>query len=499
MSEMTSGRRRAILLTLMVTVGTYVLTVTVANVSLPQLQGAFAATQDQITWVVTSNLLATAIATPMSGWLDGRFGRRRVLLWATSLFTVATLLCGLATSLEELVVLRAVQGFSGAPLLPLSQAIILNIYPRNQHGRVLVIWSMGVTIGSILAPLAGGYMSEDYSWRWVFLMVVPAAVLCIGALWVFIENPKEGRQPSRLDWFGFIFLAIAVSGLQLMLDRGQRLDWFDSPEIIIEAIVAIGGFYLFVAHVLTTDRPFLNPKLLLDRNYAVGIVLGLAFGMLYFTTMVLQPTMLQDLRGYPDSLIGIFQAIRGVGLLGGSIFLLVFLKNLDPRFNLFLGFLTQGAAGYAMSLFDINMTLWALTWTTMLQGFGVGMMWSPITVVTFATLNPRHVPEAASVFHLLRNIGSSVHIAISATLVVRSGTISYAEMIEALNPFNETLAFNALTGVWSIGNESGLASLGGEIGRQAAMIGYVNAYYAYALAAMVAMPLAFLARRPQMA
>jgi DHA2 family multidrug resistance protein len=494
--QMTPGRRRVILMTLTASVGIFVLTSTLANVALPQIQGAFAATQDQITWIVTSNLLAMAVATPMTGWLDGRFGRRRVMLWSSGGFIIASILCGLATSLEELVILRAFQGFAGSPLLPLSQAIIIAIYPKEDHPKVLVLWSMGVTIASIFAPLVGGYMSEDYSWRWVFLMIVPPAGACFLAIWTFIDKSEEAPTAGRLDWFGFIFLAVAVSALQIMLDRGQRQDWFDSPEIVAEAIVAAAAFYLFIAHVTTTERPFLQLRLLLDRNYAVGIIIGFTFGMLYFTLLVLQPTMLQVLQGYPDSLIGIIQATRGIGLLTGSFVLLTLLRKLDPRLVLFIGFLIQAIAGFAMSRFDVNMTLFAVTWTTMLQGFGVGMMWSPIFLVTFATLDPRHVPEAASVFHLLRNIGSSVHIALTATLVVRTGRVTYSELVEALNPFNETLAYQSVMGSWSMASESGLAALAGEVGRQSILVGYVNGYYAYAAAAILVMPLAFVAKRP---
>jgi DHA2 family multidrug resistance protein len=298
------------------------------------------------------------------------------------------------------------------------------------------------------------------------------------------------------DWSGFFFLAIAVSALQLMLDRGERLDWFGSREIVLEAVIAVIALYLFIVHVLTTNRPFLDPRLLLDRNYAVGILLGFVFGMLYFTTLVLQPTMLQDLRGYPNSLIGILQASRGVGLLAGSLVVLIFMQRFDPRLSILLGFLLQGVAGYTMANFDINMTTAGVAWTTVLQGFGIGLIWSPITVVTFATLAPRHMAEAASVFHLLRNIGSSVHIAISAALVVRTGRASYSELVEALNPFNEKLLLAPVTGAWNANSPEGLAQLSAEVGRQASMIGYINAYYAYAIAAMLILPLVFLAKRP---
>lgn len=497
MQQPTTAHRSLILFTMTVTVGTYVLTVTLANVALPEIQGAFAATQDQITWVVTSNLLATAVATPMSGWLDTRFGRRRVLLTSAMAFTFATALCGLAGSLEQLVLFRALQGFSGAPLLPLGQAIILEIYPKEQHGRVTLLWSVGVTMGSIIAPVAGAYVVEEYSWRWVFLMVVPMALACVAMIWVFVRPEVVAIGKRALDWFGFLFLAIAITALQLMLDRGERQDWFDSPEIILEAAVAAAAFYLFVVHILTKDRPFLDPGLLRDRNYSVGILLGVVFGMLYFTTMVLQPTMLQNLRGYPTVDIGFLQAIRGIGLLGGTFFMLLFLQRTDPRVSIFAGFLAQAVAAFAMARFDINMTTWALAWTTTLQGFGVGMIWSPITVLTFATLAPRHFAEGASVFHLLRNIGSSVHIALSATVVIRTARVNYAELAELLNPFNEALRYGTVMGGWDPASHAGLAALHGEITRQSAMIGYLNAYYAYALMAVAVAPLVFLARRPK--
>ena len=494
--QLTAPHRRAILVWMTFTIGTYVLTVTVANVALPQLQGAFTATREEITWIITSNFLATVIATPMSGWLNSRFGRRRVMLWAATIFAIATTLCGLANSLGEMVVYRAVQGFAGAPLLPLGQAIILEIYPKSSHGRVVVLWSIGVTLGTIVAAILGGYAAEGYSWRWVFLMVVPFAVVCVGAIWVYV--PAAGERPSGggLDWIGFLCLAVAVSGLQLMLDRGQRLDWFDSTEIVLEAIIAAIAIYLFVVHVLTAERPFLNLRLLLDRNYVIGVLLGLAFGMLYFSTLVLQPSMLEDLRGYSASLIGIMQAMRGIGMMFGSIIMLVWMQRYDPRIKLFLGFLAQAAAGFAMAEFDVNMTAGAVAWTMALQGFGIGLMWSPITVVTFATLAPRHMAEGASVFHLMRNVGSSVHIAISASIVVRTGRANYSELVEVLNTFNKNLHYDSIAGAWDASNNGGLAALSAEVGRQASMIGYINAYYAYALLAVAVLPLVFLARRP---
>jgi DHA2 family multidrug resistance protein len=355
----------------------------------------------------------------------------------------------------------------------------------------------GPIIGSILAPLIGGFISEDYSWRWVFMLSVPPAILCIFSIFIFIRIPELKTERKQLDWFGFISLSICVTALQLLLDRGQLLDWFDSPIIIFETILAATTFYLFVSHICTTKNPFLNPRLLKDRNYAVGILLGFTFGMLYFTTFVLQPTMLQGLRGYPDSLIGLIQATRGIGLLAGALFLLIFLKNIDPRLNIVLGFLIQVATGIGMSQFDINMTVELVTWYTILQGFGLGLIWSPLMVLALATLNARYIPEGASVFHLMRNIGSSVHIAATATFVVRSSKENYSLLIEALNPFNETYNFGTITGNWSMSGATNLATISEEISRQATLVGYINAYYIYALTALAAIPLAFLAKRPK--
>ena len=495
--NMTSVQKLAILITLTVTVGTFVTTITIANVSLPQLQGAFAATQDQITWIITATLVAQAIATPLSGWLDNRFGRRKVLLICATSFTSFSILCGLASTLEELVIWRFLQGLSGAPLVPLSQAILVTIYPRPQHGRVLVFWMFGPIIGSILAPLIGGFISEDYSWRWVFMLSVPPAILCVISLFIFMKIPNINQQEKQLDWLGFISLSICVTTLQLVLDRGQLLDWFGSPIIILGTVLTGATLYIFVSHVCTSNNPFLNPKLLRDRNYAVGTLLGFAFGMLYFTTFVLQPTMLQSLRGYPDSLIGLIQATRGIGLLAGAIFLLLFLKNFDPRFNIFLGFLIEVITGFGMSQFDINMTVGTVTWFTILQGFGLGIIWSPLMVLALATLDNRYVSEGASVFHLMRNIGSSVHIAATATFVVRSSKENYSVLIESLNPFNESYTFKEISGNWSISGTENLTTISIEISRQATMLGYINAYYLYALAALAVMPMAYFAKRPR--
>ena len=300
----------------------YAMTVTIANVSLPQMQGALSVTQDQITWVVTFNIVATAVATPLSGWLVGRFGRRRLLIYTIIGFAVASLACGFANSLGTLIFFRVLQGAFGAPLAPVCQAIVQSTFPRHMYAKAMAFFGMGVIIGPIIGPVAGGYLSETYSWRWVFFMIVPFTLMALMAVMAFIRDTST-RTTVRFDWTGFLALSVAVTCLQITLDRGQRSDWFDSYEIIILTCLAVGALYMFLAHVATTDRPFLRPALFKDRNFTIGVILMFVFGLLNFTPITLLPTLLQNLRGYPDSVIGYVLAIRGLGTLAGFFFMIV--------------------------------------------------------------------------------------------------------------------------------------------------------------------------------
>ena len=488
--EISAFRRAMILITLTMAVALYAMTITIANVSLPQMQGSLSATQDQIAWIITFNIVATAVATPMTGWLAARFGRRNVLIFGVLGFTLSTLLCGIATGLVELVIYRIFQGICGAPLAPLSQAIVLDTYPKERHGVVTAVFGMGVVLGPIVAPTLGGYISELYTWRWVFFMIVPFGALCFIGIWVFIWDRQQTSR-IRLDWTGFLALALAIACFQLMLDRGERNDWYESIEIIVETFIAIGAFYIFIVHSLTKDAPFLNPRLLLDRSFTVGLLLTIIFGMLNFTPMVLLPPLLQTLKGYPDSIIGLLLAARGGGTLLGFI-IMFFGNKLDPRIWLILGFGLQGLAGLAMAQFDINVTTADVAWTSAMQGLGVGFLWVPLTLVTFNTLNPRYLPEGMAMFHLLRNIGSSIHISLSVALVIHMSKVNYAGLAENISPYNETLRYSWALGHWNLDSVTGLATIGNEIQRQASMIGYINAFYMYAFTALAVLPLIFL-------
>jgi len=483
-------RRAAIVAVLTTVVALYAMALTIANVSLPQMQGSLAATQDEIAWVVTFNLIATACGTPLTGWLTGTLGTRRVLIGGIAIFTLASFLCGTATGLGELVFYRVIQGFFGAPLVPLSQAVSFAVYPREKQGLVSSIFGVGVVLGPTIGPVIAGYLSEAYSWRWVFFILVPCGMASLIGVLLVLPKSAAGLKP-RFDWTGFVALAVAIAALQLMLDRGERNGWFESPQILVAAGVAGVAFWVFLGHSLTTPRPFLDLRLLRDRNFSVGMLLVIFFGMLNFTPMTLLPSLLQSVRGYPDSIVGFLLGMRGVGSLLGFV-IMVWGNRLDPRIWLVTGFTLQAWAGWVMSGFDVNVTTFDVAWTSALQGLGVGFLWVPVTQVTFRTLPAARLAEATGVFHLLRNMGSSVHISISVALVLHSAKINQAQLAEAVTPYNRS--FDSILSALAGGNSASLLSLGGEVQRQALMIGYINAFIAYSLCAVLVLPLIFLVR-----
>ncbi len=469
------------------------MTMTVANVLLPQIQGALSATQDQIAWIVTFNLVASAVATPTTGWLAGRLGRRRLMIYASAGFTVSSVLCGTAGSLPELILYRVAQGAFGAPMMPMAQAILLDVYPRRQHALVTMLWGLISVTGTFLGPIFGGYVGEVLDWRWAFYLIAPVGVLTWLGCYVFIT---EGRRRGRvaLDWTGFLALAVAIGAFQLMLDRGQRLDWFESTEIALEASLAAIAFYVFVVHSLTAPRPFINLKLLLNRNFALGLIFTFLFGAIFLLPTVLFPPLLQNLRGFPESSVGLLLSARGVG--NWMAFLVVVqLTNYSPRLALAVGFSCHVVAGLAMAQFDINLTPWDVFWTNCLQGFGIGLIYVPMTIVAFSALSRDDLAEGSALFHSLRSLGSSVFISVCVAVVVRSTAVNYTGFTEHASVYNELFRYPALAGLWNLEDTKGLIAFSGEMHRQAAMIGYINAFYLYTLAACVPLPLLLLIQK----
>jgi DHA2 family multidrug resistance protein len=485
-----SPRQWLILLTVQLSSLLFGMTITLANVVLPQIRGALSATQDEIAWVITLNLVATAVATPMTGWLAGRLGWRLTMFLGVGGFTLCSFFCGLAGSLEALILYRVGQGLCGALIMPMGQAIVLATFARELHATVMVIWGFGSVVGPVVGPVLGSMIAEAYDWRAVFFMIVPPGLLAMGFIWFVLSEHNE-RTRSGLDWTGFLALSVAITSVQLMIDRGQRLDWFESPEIVLEAAIAGVAFWIFAAHSLTASNPFLDPRLLLNRNFAIGLMIAFVMGMLAFTSLTLFPGLLHDLRGYPDSMIGELLASRGIG--NWVAFLVVVpISRRFPRLTVATGLSAQAFAGWSMAGLDINLSSFDVFWTNALQGFGFGLAFTPMTVLAFATLHSRQITEASGVFTLVRNFGSSLFISVTVVMLLQSTQANYARLTEFINPYNKALAYPGVPASWDIETTTGLLRISNEIQRQAAMIGYVNAFHLLALVAALGVPLVWL-------
>jgi DHA2 family multidrug resistance protein len=491
--NLTVARRQLVLFIVVLSSAAYNAATFTATAILPQMQGAMAATQDEISWTVTFNILATAVVTPMTGWLISAFGRRTVMVGSLAGFTAASLLCGLAHSLDDLILWRVLQGAFGAPLLPLGQALILDAFPRRQHAMAISVFGMANTAGPIIGPMLAGVLSDYYGWRWGFYMIVPVALLAtIGAR--LILPPDEESQPTSLDWTGFLSLSVAIAAMQIILSRGQRLDWFESTEITVATFVGIVAFYVFLVHSLTAKNPFLDLRLLLDRNFALGLLLVGLFGMVNFTPMVLLPPLLQSHLGYTDRLIGIMIGWRGVGVAMG-FFLAMMTGRFDPRITMIVGFGVQIFSGVWLMAINLDVEFTTLALNAFLQGTAVGLIWAPIATTAFWTITSRSRPEAAAMFHLVRNIASSFFISICVAIVVRATGANYSRLVENVSPYSKQLMLTPVFGGWNTESVTGLAALSKEINRQAAMIAYTNAFFIYTLISLSAIPLALLVRR----
>ena len=493
--DLSMFQRGMLILVLMLSTTIYSASVLISSALLPQLQGALSATQDEVSWVMTFNIVATAVATPAAGWLADRFGQRSTMTWCAGVFAISTFMCGASNSLEELIFWRIVQGVAGAPLIPLGQTILLDSFPRRQHGTILSIYGMGNMIGPSLGPMFAGQIAEALGWRWGFWMVVPLAVASFIGSWAVL--PKDEKvQGAKLDWLGFLALSAGIAAAQLVFSRGQRLDWFESYEIIIATLVASLALYIFCVHSLTSERPFVRLKLLTDRNYSLGLILVTLFGMLNFATVVLLPPLLQQHAGYPDSAIGDIVGFRGLG--SGIGFLLAMpMARLDPRISLAFGASLQAFTGFWMMGFDLNVGMQTLILSNILQGISIGVSWVPLTVITFWTLKPEYRAEAMSMFHLLRNFGSSLFISIAVAEIVRTSATNYARMTEHISLYNRVLDMPWAMGGWVFDTAPGLAKVSNEITRQSTLIGYENAWVLYTIVALAFLPLCLLVRLPK--
>jgi DHA2 family multidrug resistance protein len=463
---------------------------TIANVALPRIQGSLSATQDQMTWVLTSYIICAAIMTPLSGWLAGQIGRKRVFLFSVVGFTIASALCGLAQSLPQIVLARIFQGLFGAALIPMSQAVLLDINPPEEHGRAMAIWVMGVTIGPILGPALGGWLTDHYNWRWVFYINVPFGILSFLGILAFMSETTIRR--SRFDFFGFTTLSFAIGALQLTLDRGQLKDWFNSTEIWIEATVCGLAFYLFVVHMLTTTRqPFVSPALFKDRNFVTGNVFIFVVGLVLFATLALLPPLLQDLMDYPVVTTGLVTAPRGIGTLVAMLVVSRLMGRLDTRLIIAAGFALTALSSWQMTGFYLQMDSSPIIWSGFIQGVGTGFVFVPLAAVTFATLSPRFRNEGTALFSLMRNVGSSVGISVVETLLTRNTQIMHSRLAEHVTPFSEPLQAQMPDATSTL---HGLATLNHAVTSQATMIAYDNDFKLMLVLTLCTIPLVALLR-----
>jgi len=464
---------------------------TIANVALPSMQGAMSATQDQISWVLTSYIVAAAIFTPLTGVLAGRLGRKQVFVVSVVGFTIASMLCGASTSLTEIVIFRLLQGVFGAGLVPLSQAILLDTYPVARHGSAMAIWGLGVMVGPILGPSLGGYLTEYYNWRWVFYINLPVGLLALLGIMTSVPKSSAGRQ-HQFDYPGFIFLSIAIGALQLMLDRGQSLDWFSSNEVVIEAVATGLFLYMFLVRMFTADNPFIEPGLFTDRNFVVGLMFIFVIGTTLYATLALLPPFMQHLMGFPVITTGYILAPRGLGTMVAMIIVGRLVGRIDTRLLIVTGLgLTTLALG-TMSSFTLDVSPALLAWTGVIQGLGFGFVFVPLSTITFMTLPPRFRTEGTAMYSLMRNIGSSIGISVVVTLLARNTQINHASLAANLNPFRLAQLPTDLPRLLDWTTLTGRVALDNEVTRQAAAIAYLNDFTFVMWLTIAAIPLILL-------
>jgi DHA2 family multidrug resistance protein len=464
---------------------------TIANVVLPHMQGSLAATQDQIAWVLTSYVVAAAVCTPPTAWLAARFGQRRVLTTSVIGFLIASMLCGTATSLPQMVAFRMLQGAFGASMLPLGQAIVLNAFPPEKHGKVLAIWSLGAMVGPICGPSLGGYITEALNWRWVFYVNAPLCLLALAGVLLFIPESKRGSN-TRFDVFGFGLLSIALMAFQLMLDRGQSLNWFESTEIIVEGCVAALCLYLFIVHILTAKQtPFIEPRLFANRNFVLGLATVVLLHMMMMGQMALLPVYLQSLMQKPVDHVGLLMIPRGVAALAGTL-LVGRLTGLVPnRWLMVTGFSMLGWSMYEMSTINLYISDATIIAIGLVQGVGAGLALVPLTTAAYATLPPELRTEGTSMYTLVRNLGSSVGISVMFARVAQLTQVHHQQIGEHITVFSSP---GTLSPMWDINSVSGAMLLDAELTRQAASLGYLNSYLLMAGMMVIAIPLCLLFR-----
>lgn len=468
--------------------------ITIANVALPHMQSALSASSDQIVWVLTSYLVAGAIATPLSGWLAGRYGRKLIMILSVAGFTLASALCGAAQDLTTIVIARALQGASGAALIPLSQAILLDINPPERLGKAMALFSLGSMAGPIIGPSLGGWLTDAMSWRWVFFINIPFGMLSLLGMLAFMPESRSDR-PMRFDMFGFLAVSTALAALQLMLDRGEQLDWFESPEIQIYAVILAAAVYLSVIHLFTARDTFLRPELFRDRNFAVGSAVRALLGVVVFATVPLVVVMTQSLLGYSAFRTGMVGMPRALGTIVSTIVVSRIIGKLDSRIILLLGLLSSAVSMLLYAKIDLYVDQETLLYIGFIQGLAGGMVFLPLSVMVFATLSDKLRNEGAAMFALTGNLGNAVGISLLNRELIHDTAASRAHLVEGVRPDNPILQYGMPD--FDPGAVDILGRLNAEIARQASMVGNADVYAFVFYVSLAMMPLILFLRPPK--
>lgn len=491
-----SGNRALITASVMLATIIQALDTTIANVALPHMQGSMSATQDQISWVLTSYIVAAAIFLPLTGFLSDRFGRKRLMLWSIAGFTITSMLCGAAQNLEQVVTFRLLQGIFGAALVPLSQSILLDTYPKEKHSQAMAVWGMGVVLGPILGPTLGGVLTEHYSWRWVFYINVPLGIMALLGVMASVKETTINKT-RHFDLLGFAFLSLGIGALQMMLDRGESQNWFHSPEIIAECILMALGFYWFITHIFTYKQPFIEPAIFKDRNFSVGLIFMFVVGIILLATMALLPPFLQNLMGYPVVDVGLVMAPRGMGVMFSMVIVSKIAGKVDPRHQVFFGLLLTIISLWEMTLFTTSITSWDIIRTSVVQGIGLGFIFVPLSAIAFASLEGRYRNEGTALFSLTRNIGSSIGISVVMAELQQNIQKNHAAFSDYISPYNQALMKVGESGHWDINTTQGLMAINNEVQRQAATLAYLQDFQLMMWVTIAALPLLLLLKAPQ--
>jgi DHA2 family multidrug resistance protein len=480
------------LLTMALMLGTImqVLDTTIANVALPHMAASLGASQNEINWVLTSYIVAAAIATPLTGWVSDRIGQKRLFILSVIGFTVASALCGIATSLDEMVLFRILQGICGAMIAPLAQTVLLNINPKERIGQAMAIYGMGIMVAPIIGPTLGGYLTESFDWRWVFLINLPVGVLCVTMLLLYMHD--TAIKLRRFDFFGFGMLAIGVGALQMMLDRGADNDWFNSPETWIELGLVISGLWVFVVHSLTSKTPFIDLSIFKDRNFTMGSLFMFIVGLTLFSGLALLPPLLQNLMGYPVIFSSMIMAPRGGATMAAMIIVGRITGKVDARLMMLFGIALMTYSLYLMTGFNLQMDFWPVITTGMIQGFGMGFIFVPLTTLAFATVAPSFRADGTSMFSLVRNMGQGVGISMVTAVLSNMLQVNHEELGERLTATSPQVANQIPQLLTHNPQMTSLIDL--LVQQQAAMISYLDDFVLMMWLSLAAVPIILLLR-----